>query len=138
MPALIAALMPVTIHWTAHLVASASVSAINSRCREVAHSQRLRHFGQMQVHRRDIAAGQDKAGAFAQPGADRPEDVGGGGTLVLWRRRPRAAARPAAGDLVLLANPRFVSEPDLYRSWLDAFVTCERVQERKRQLMSRG
>ena len=41
MPALIAALIPVTIHRTARPVASASVSAINTRCREVARSQRL-------------------------------------------------------------------------------------------------
>jgi hypothetical protein len=83
----------------------------------------------MQVHRRDIAAGQDKAGAFAQPWADRPEDIGGGGALVFRRRWSRAAARPAAGDLVLLANPRFVGEPDLYRGRLDAFVTRDRFQE---------
>jgi len=41
MPALIAALMPVTIHWTARPVVSAPVSAMTNRCREVARSQRL-------------------------------------------------------------------------------------------------
>src|SRR5438128_2008763 len=41
MPALITALMPAAIHWTARPVASASVSAITSRCRKVVHSHRL-------------------------------------------------------------------------------------------------
>jgi hypothetical protein len=44
MPALIAALMPVTIHWTARPVVSAPVSAITNPCREVARSQRLPFF----------------------------------------------------------------------------------------------
>ena len=42
MPALITALMPAAIHWTARPVASASVSAITSWCRKVVHSHRLR------------------------------------------------------------------------------------------------
>jgi len=41
MPALIAALMPAAIHWTARPAASAPVSPITSQCREVAHSHRL-------------------------------------------------------------------------------------------------
>ena len=41
MPALITALMPAAIHWTARPVASAPVSAITSQCRKVVHSHRL-------------------------------------------------------------------------------------------------
>jgi len=46
--------------------------------------------------------------------ADRPEDVGPLGALVVRRRRTGAAQRPATGDLVLLADARFVLPPDLY------------------------
>ena len=69
----------------------------------------------MQGHRLGDAAWHDEAVPFAEGGADRTEDVGGGGALVLRRRRSRAALGPAAGVRVLLADPSLVGEPDLYR-----------------------
>ena len=60
-------------------------------------------FGQMQVHRVGVAAGHDESRALAVLGADRSEDIGGGGSLVFRGARARAALGPAAGDLVLLA-----------------------------------
>src|SRR5205823_4419861 len=72
------------------------------------------HLGQVQGHRRGVAAWQDERRSLAVLGADGAEDVGGGGPLILRRRRSRAAPRPAPGDLVLLADPGLISEPDLY------------------------
>ena len=69
----------------------------------------------MQVHRLGVAGGQDERGSLALAGADRPEDVGGSGALIVRRRGPRAASCPAPGDLVLLADAGLVPEPDLYR-----------------------
>ena len=76
----------------------------------------------MQVHRRGIASRQDERCAFAQRRTDGTEDVGRSGALIGGRRRPRATPGPATGDPVLLPDPGFVSEPDLYRGRLDAFV----------------
>ena len=47
-------------------------------------------------------------------GTDGAEDVGRAGALILGCGRPRAALGPASRDLVLLADPGFVGEPDLY------------------------
>jgi hypothetical protein len=63
---------------------------------------------QVQGHRLGVAPRQDQAAALAPLGADRTEDVGRGGSLVLGRGRPSATSRPASGDLVLLANTGFM------------------------------
>ena len=47
-------------------------------------------------------------------GADRPEQIGRGGALIVGRHGTAAALRPAAGDAVLLADPGLVLKPDLY------------------------
>lgn len=73
-----------------------------------------RDLFQMQGHGVGGAAGQDQGGALSFGRADGAEDVDRAGSLIVRRRRPCAAARPAAGDLVLLADPRLVLEPDLY------------------------
>src|ERR687896_284700 len=70
---------------------------------------------EMRLHRLRVAPGHDQPGALALGRADRPEDIGPRGPLVVRRARARAAPRPAAGDLVLLADARLVLEPDLYR-----------------------
>ena len=41
-------------------------------------------------------------------------DIGGFGALILRRARPCSALGPAPRDLVLLADARFVLEPNLY------------------------
>jgi hypothetical protein len=84
----------------------------------------------MQVHRLDIADGQDKPCAFAFFGADGAEDVGRSGALIVWGRGPCAALGPAPRDLVLLADAGFIGEPDFYGSRLDAFFACDFVKER--------
>ncbi len=71
-------------------------------------------FGQVQVHRLDVADGENKARAFAFPWADGAEDVGRGGALIVRGRGPCAAFGPAPRDFVLLPDARFIGEPDLY------------------------
>src|SRR3954454_24778619 len=69
----------------------------------------------MQAHALGRAAGQDETRPLAFSWADRAEDVGGLGPLVLGGRGPRATLCPAAGDLVLLPDPGLIGEADLYR-----------------------
>ena len=66
-------------------------------------------------HRRGVAARQDEGGALALLGADRLEDVGVFGALILGGRRPCPAARPAARQGVLLADPGLVLPPEFDR-----------------------
>src|SRR5256885_9008780 len=82
----------------------------------------LGDLGQVQVHRCGIASWQDECGSFAKRRTDGTEDIGRSGALICWRCRSRAASGPATGDLVLLADPRFVGEPDLYRGRLDPLL----------------
>lgn len=74
------------------------------------------HLGdllQMQAHGLRGAARQHERGAFALVRADRPEQIGGLGSLVARCRRAGAALRPAAADCVLLPDPRLVAKPYL-------------------------
>src|SRR5207248_1289894 len=75
----------------------------------------LRDFGQMQRHCGGIAARQDEASGTPLGRADGPKDVGRAGALIVRRGRPRPPPCPPPGDLVLLANPSLVLEPDFYR-----------------------
>ena len=77
-------------------------------------------FGEMQVHRLGVASRHDERCALSLCRADRAENVGRGGSLLDWSARARAAPGPTAGDLVLLADPRLVGEPKLYRAGIDA------------------
>lgn len=69
---------------------------------------------QMECHGRRRTARQHQGGSLALGWADGAEDVGRAGALVVRRAQPRATACPATGDLVLLPDPGFVLEPDLY------------------------
>ncbi len=71
-------------------------------------------LAEMRLHRRRVAVGHHEAGALALFRADCAEDVGPLGALIVGRPRPGAAPSPAAGDLVLLPDPRLVLEPELY------------------------
>ena len=71
-------------------------------------------LGEMQAHRRGVAVGQHEGRAFALGGADGTEQIGRSGALVLRGRRASAAFGPAPGDAVLLTDPRFILEPNLY------------------------
>ena len=75
---------------------------------------RLGDFHEVQVHRFGIAGGQDQGCALSLLGADGTEDIGRCGALIPRSARASAALGPPAGDLVLLANARFIREPNLY------------------------
>ncbi len=82
-------------------------------------------LGEMQSHRFGGAPWQHEARPFALGGTDGTEDVGRGGPLIVRGGRPGAALRPAPRDLVLLADPRLVLKPDLYRLAADLlFDSC--------------
>ena len=83
---------------------------------------------EMQVHRLGIAGGQDQSCTLALFRADGTEDVGRGGSLITRRTGTRAALRPAAGDLVLLADPSFVLEPNLYCLDIDRLPARDCIQ----------
>src|SRR3977135_1321734 len=76
---------------------------------------RLGDFFQMQRHRGGVATRQDKTGAGSSCRADGTEDVGRTRPLIGRCRGASPAPRPSPGDLVLLADPGLVLEPDLYR-----------------------
>ena len=75
-----------------------------------------RYLRQVQRHGLGVAEREDQARPLAEFGADGTEDVGRFRPLVLGCRRPGATPGPAPGDLVFLADPGLVLEPDLYRS----------------------
>jgi hypothetical protein len=79
------------------------------------------NLGEMKVHRMGIACRQDQRGALAVRGADRPENIGRGRTLVASGGRSRSAQGPTTGDLVLLPYAGFIREPNLYLVATDAF-----------------
>jgi hypothetical protein len=85
-------------------------------------------FGQVKVHRLDVAEGKDQSCALALFGADGAEDVGRGGALIVRGRRPCAAFGPTPRDFVLLPDAGFVGEPNLYRARLDIPLARDLVQ----------
>ena len=87
-------------------------------------------FGQVQVHRLGVASRHDERSAFALLGADGAEDISGGGSLVIGSAGARASFGPAPRDLVLLADPRLVGEPDLYGVRSDALFAPDLFQAR--------
>ena len=90
----------------------------------------LGDFGQMQVHRFGIAGRQDQSGALSLLRTDGSEDVGRGGALIPRRARASAALGPPAGDLVLLANARFIREPNFYFPNIDRLFARDFIQAR--------
>src|SRR5215213_5286355 len=72
----------------------------------------------MQAHRVRVAFGHNQGCALALSRADRPEDVGRAGSLIVRGARPRSPPGPAARDFVLLAHPRLVLPPQFYGSAL--------------------
>src|SRR5512145_820523 len=70
---------------------------------------------EMKLHGFGIAVRQYDGGASAALRAYCPEQVGGLGPLIVGGSRTRSRPGPAIGELVLLADPHLVLEPDLYR-----------------------
>jgi len=83
---------------------------------------------EMKVHGFCVAARQDESRPFSLLRADRPEDVGRDGALIVRRRGAGSALGPASGDLVLLADAGLVGEPDLYVIGREALVGGDFVQ----------
>ena len=69
---------------------------------------------QMLGHGLGVAPWHDETSGLALLWADGPEDIGPFGALIVRGAGTRAASRPAAGDLVLLADARLVLPPKLY------------------------
>ena len=84
----------------------------------------------VQIHRGRVAPGQDQSDSLALLGADGAEDIGRGGALVVWSGRSGSTQRPAAGDLVFLANPGLIAKPDLYVAGIEAALARNRLQDR--------
>ena len=59
-----------------------------------ARSDLVGDLSEVQVHRLGVAGGQDGRSSLALTGADRAEDIGGSGALIVRRRGPRAASCP--------------------------------------------
>ena len=97
-------------------------SLIEKENRVFAGSDGLADFLEMQVHRFGVAEGQNERRAFAVVGADRAENIGRGGALILRGRWPRSPLGPTARDLVLLTDARLVGKPDFQRGDADAFL----------------
>ena len=91
---------------------------------------RLGDFREVQVHRFGIAEGQDQSRALALFRADGTEDIGRCGALIPRSARASAALRPPAGDLVLLADPSLVLEPNFYLADVDRFFARDFIQAR--------
>src|ERR1700722_15785773 len=87
-------------------------------------------FRQMQVHRLGIAGRQDQGDSLSLLRADGSEDVGRGGALIPRSARASAALGPPAGDLVLLADARFICEPNLYFRNIDRLFERDFIQVR--------
>ena len=85
-------------------------------------------LGQVQVHGFGVASGHDECCAFAVLGADRAEDISGGGSLIFGSARSGVALGPTASGLVLLADARLVGEPELYGVGSDALLATDLFQ----------
>jgi hypothetical protein len=90
----------------------------------------LGDFLQMEVHGERVALGHDQPGALALLGADRAENVRRGGALIVGRAGARSFLGPTARDLVFLADPSLVLEPDFYSFGDDAFFARDFLQAR--------
>ena len=101
---------------------------IEQQCAVAACRDASRDFREVEVHRFDVAGGQNQTGGGPLGGADGAEDVGGFGALVVRRRWSLAALGPAAADFVLLPDARLVAEPNLYRAAVDALFARDCVQ----------
>ena len=73
-----------------------------------------RYFIKMPLHRRGIAAGQNKGGADTALGACSAENPRRLCALIFGSSEPRSSCRPSPCEFCFLSNPRFVLPPNLY------------------------
>ena len=66
---------------------------------------------EMKLHCFGVAERQNEGSAGSMFGADRAEQIGRLGALIMCGARTRAVPDPAISQLVLLANPHLVLEP---------------------------
>ena len=97
----------------------------------------LRDGCQVQRHRLDVAPGQHEAGTFVLLGTDGTKDVGRRRALVERGRRSGAATGPAPGELILLADAGFITEPNLQIGKINALRACDRRQTAGEPLLKR-
>jgi hypothetical protein len=90
----------------------------------------LGNLREVQVHCLGVAGREDQCRALALLGTNRAEDIARGGALITGRAGAGAALRPAAGDLVLLADTRLVREPYFYLVAVDRLRARDCVQAR--------
>src|SRR3982074_3602222 len=69
----------------------------------------------MKLHGFGVAGREQESGAGSTFGADRAEQIGRLGPLIVSGPWPRALPGPTICELVLLADPHLVLEPHLYR-----------------------
>ncbi len=82
----------------------------------------------MRHDHRVLVLGMTRAAPLPSWGQIAPKIYASGGSLVFGGARTRAAFGPTAGDLVLLADPSFVGEPDLYRAGIDSLLAPDLFQ----------
>ena len=70
---------------------------------------------EVKLHGFGVAERQNQGSAGSVFGADRTEQIGRLGSLIMRGSGTRALPGPAISELVLLADPHLVLEPDLYR-----------------------
>src|SRR6516164_8252126 len=70
---------------------------------------------EVKLHGTGVGARKHKRGAGVARGADRAEHISVGIALILGLARPRPLLGPLIDQTVLLPDPHFVLEPDLYR-----------------------
>ena len=95
-------------------------------------------FREVQVHRFGIAEGQDQSRALALFRADGTEDIGRCGPLIPRGARASAALGPPAGNLILLAAPCLVLEPNFYLVDVDRFFARDFIQARWELFLKSG
>jgi hypothetical protein len=69
---------------------------------------------EMKLHGFAVAGRKHEGGTGPALGADRPEQIGRLGALVVYGTRARARAGPAVGQLVLLPDAHLVLKPHFY------------------------
>src|SRR4051794_1598171 len=101
---------------------------IEDEYRVRARTDLLRDFSEMQAHRSAVASWHDEPRTLAITRTDRAENVGGGGALIVWGRRPCPTPGPAPRNLVLLTDTCFVRKPHLYGGCIDSFLLRDLLQ----------